>query len=553
MTVPLSPVEDEPSALERYYNEQMPLYKRLLARLGLQTKLTWAFIFLMAITLASFGYVSLEDTRHKLKDSLTLQAQQASTMLATLASEMPADLSTPALRRAVGPFVKSGRDVLYVSLLDASGQVILTESRDGVSQPKTAGGEITAGISEIQDTFGPTLVSTAAVTRPGTDGPSGFVRVGVSLSDYQAQFKQTAITAARVGLALVLIAIPTAWLIVRRMFKPIREVVKAAQRIAAGETETRVFMGRRDVIGDLARAFNHMVQRITQQQAALKTANQQLHEANRDLEGKIDQRTSQLETANKALSMEIAEKEDFLRAISHDLNAPLRNISGMVTMLQNKKKDQFDDDVKHRLERIKKNVEVETDLINELLELSRIKTRRGQMEQINLEEMIWDLRGVFDNDLRTKDITLVIDSVLPALYAERPRIRQIFQNLIDNAIKYMGEKFTREIHVGCKLNGSEAEFWVRDTGQGIDAEDIGKVFFVFRRGKNQAAQAVAGKGIGLASVKSIIETYAGKIWVESKLGEGTTFRFTINGQHVPAIGGMRIVKDEQEGIEPLAA
>ena len=97
------------------------------------------------------------------------------------------------------------------------------------------------------------------------------------------------------------------------------------------------------------------------------------------------------------------------------------------------------------------------------------------------------------------------------------------------------ERF-REIRVGCNVRHAETEFYVRDTGIGIEPEDIDKVFFVFRRGRSAAAQNVAGKGVGLASVKSIIETYEGTIWVESQLGKGTTFRFTINGKHVPDAG-----------------
>jgi signal transduction histidine kinase len=114
----------------------------------------------------------------------------------------------------------------------------------------------------------------------------------------------------------------------------------------------------------------------------------------------------------------------------------------------------------------------------------------------------------------------------------------VFQNLIDNAIKYMGDGSNggaRRISVGCELRDSEAEFYVQDTGIGIDPEDLDKVFFVFRRGKNPAVQNVAGKGVGLASVKSIIETYSGTIWVESEVGKGSTFRFTINGQHLAQV------------------
>src|SRR5581483_5941171 len=126
-----------------------------------------------------------------------------------------------------------------------------------------------------------------------------------------------------------------------------------------------------------------------------------------------------------------------------------------------------------------KNVEAETELIGELLELSRIKTRRQKMEPMDLENLVRELGGMFEEDLRSKQIQLVLDTPLPQLTAEKARIRQVFQNLIDNAIKYMGSGQVREIHVGCNLRPDEAQFYVRDTGAGIEPEDIDKVFNVF--------------------------------------------------------------------------
>jgi signal transduction histidine kinase len=156
-----------------------------------------------------------------------------------------------------------------------------------------------------------------------------------------------------------------------------------------------------------------------------------------------------------------------------------------------------------------------------------------------------DLEGVLEEDIRSKQISVIMDTPLPRLTAERARIRQVFQNLIDNAIKYMGDgsagtdgaEPVKEIHVGCVVRPDEAEFYVRDTGMGIDPEDVGKVFYVFRRGRNSFAHKVAGKGVGLASVKSIVETYSGTIWVDSRVGQGSTFRFTINGKFVARPGG----------------
>lgn len=291
----------------------------------------------------------------------------------------------------------------------------------------------------------------------------------------------------------------------------------------------------------------------------------------RDLERKVRQRTAELETANRRLSAEIAEREDLIRAVSHDLNAPLRNISGMASMLLMKYGDRFEQDVVHRLERIQKNVQAETDLISELLELSRIKTRRRRLEHVEIEALVCELTGVFDNDLKSREITLTIDTPLPVLHCERARIRQVFLNLIDNAVKYMGEGLQssdvksqisdsrsqisdpgpriKEIHVGCRLGAGEAEFYVRDTGVGIDPEDAEKIFYVFRRGKTAAGQGVLGKGVGLSSVKTIVETYGGRIWVRSAVGKGSTFHFTVGGAYVPALAGEQHVA-RHEGATP---
>ena len=548
---PVLPVAESQgvSALQSYYDRRPPLM-RFTQWLGLQAKLTFAFIALVAITLGSYGAINLREAKRSLFDHLSNEASQTAAMLAVSAQQSVETQDTADLSAVTKDLVQSNPDLLYVDFQRSDGHPFLTEARgvqfSAADFDTSRVVQLGTPLEATDPRWGKYLLCTHVVLSAEKQSIVGYVQVGVSLSQYREQLHAVTKAAASVGGAILLLSIPTAWMIVRRIFLPIRQLVIAAKRIAAGGLDTRVETLRSDIIGDLSRAFNDMVQTITAQQAALCNANQQLADANHDLEGKVDQRTLQLETANQRLSLEIAEKEDFLRAVSHDLNAPLRNINGMVTMLMLKKKDQFDEDVRHRLDRIKKNVEVETDLINELLELSRIKTRRQTMDHFGLEAMIWDFRGMFENDLKTKEIQLVVDTMLPQLFAEKSRIRQVFQNLIDNAIKYMGNGTRREIHVGCIVRASEAEFYVRDTGQGIDSDDLSKVFFVFRRGKNIGAQSVGGKGVGLACVKSIVETYSGKIWVESKLGEGTTFRFTLNGQYVPSIGGgSHAVKEPQ--------
>jgi signal transduction histidine kinase len=381
----------------------------------------------------------------------------------------------------------------------------------------------------------------------GDAKPIGFVVVGVSLDREQAQLYWVNWLVAGIGVVMVLISLPVAYLIVYGIFKPIRQLVEATRRVGAGRLDCELEVHRDDQIGELAEAFGDMVGKIRTQREALASANnkladaneqlaisnRKLSEANSALELKVRQRTIQLETANRRLTHEIDEKEDFIRAVSHDLNAPLRNIAGMAAMLLMKHREKFNEDVIHRLERIQKNVEVETDLISELLELSRIKTRRQTMEKVDVEALVKDLAGVLEGDLQSNRITLLLDSPLPLLTAEKARIRQVFLNLIDNAIKYMGEdRPAREIHIGAVTGQDEAKFYVRDTGIGIEPDDVDKVFHIFRRGKSSEVLKIPGKGVGLSSVKSIIETYSGSIWVESKFGEGSTFHFTINGKYV---------------------
>jgi signal transduction histidine kinase len=416
--------------------------------------------------------------------------------------------------------------------------------------PTTAAMEV----GRVVATAGGDGVSLLVAVTPGST-PVGYVSLSAGDEPAAGHVESAIRLVTGGGLAVLAVVLPVVFLLVHRAFAPIRRLAVAARNVAAGRFET-VDIVRGDALGVLSEVFNDMVVRLGEQKQRADEAHSRLLEANLHLENKIAERTSAIEAASRRLASEIAEKEDFLRAISHDLNAPLRNIDGMVTMVLRKHAADLPAEVVSRLERVKKNVEHETSLISELLELSRIKTRRDQPEPVNLEEMMWELRGIFENDLREHEIDLIIETRLPTLHAERARIRQVFQNLIDNAIKYMGDGPDRRISIGARQHMSETEFWVSDSGQGIAADDAEKIFYVFRRGRNQ--QSVAGKGVGLASVKSILENYNGRIWVESEPGRGSRFRFTVNGRFVAAeaaIGKAEAGKSERElggHLEPAA-
>ena len=511
----------------------------LATHIGLEGRILGALMLILTAALAASSWVWASQSTAGITDMMGEQARQIAYTLSLAAKPEISAANTQALQSMGADLLKT-RNILFVAFFNTDGKCIALSHRDPDQQRSLPSLKVAdvQSLTQVKRQNSPVfgnylevivpILEILPVSRESSAASRlvGYVSVGVSPAREEAQMRRIDVVSAGIGCALVLASMPMAYLLVRRIFRPIRQLVHASERIAAGELDTRVAIHRHDAIGDLARAFNEMVKTVKQQREALQLANVQLEE-------KVTQRTAQLETANKRLSNEIAEKEDFLRAVSHDLNAPLRNIAGMATTLLLKHREKLDEDAVHRLERIQRNVEAETDLIAELLELSRIKTRRQKMEMVEIAALVRELEGIFESDLKNRKIALVIDTDLPVLYGERARFRQVFQNLIDNAIKYMGEGPVRQIHVGCKMRKTEAEFYVRDTGLGIDEEDIGKVFFVFRRGKSSTN--IAGKGVGLASVKSIVETYSGTIWVQSRPGEGSTFRFTINGQHVPAL------------------
>ena len=517
------------SAAIQNWMARSPWHRRLTARLGLQGKLVICFMFLLLLTLTCSYWLFLLQSRETMWRATCERAVNLAQTLAMAARDPLVSTDAHELQRMSKDFVKND-DIAGVSFSSPNGKIIAY----GCQDPDAKAGDLGLNtLMEPQDLLQPRRLKNkvfgvvASVTAPvlryqvesiaGTTQPTrllGYVTISVSDRDGEQAMGRVYLIIVLVGCVVLLLTFPIVYLIVYRIFAPIRQLVQATQRIAQGDRDAAVAIDRPDLIGTLARSFNEMVQCVKMQQQALA-------DANRSLEDRIAQRTAQLETANKRLSNEIAEKEDFLRAVSHDLNAPLRNISGMATMLLMKSREKFDDEIIHRLERIQKNVEAETDLIAELLELSRIKTRRQKMEPVDVNALVIDIGAMLENDLKSHGVDLIIDNDLPTVNCEKARLRQVFQNLIDNAIKYMGDGATKEIHVGTARSETETEteFYVRDTGIGIDPEDIGKVFFVFRRGKNTAAANVPGKGVGLASVKSIIETYNGSIWVESEPGK----------------------------------
>ncbi len=318
----------------------------------------------------------------------------------------------------------------------------------------------------------------------------------------------------------------------KRVTDPLGKLTVMTERMAELDFSEPIPVQGNDEVSKLAAAFNDLSSRLKEAVAQKDHYVDELARLNQDLEHQVAKRTEDLEIANLRLKREISEKDDFLRAVSHDLGAPLRNIGGLVRTLERKYSDVLDDDARDKLKRIYTNVTHELRMIEQLLELSRLKNRPNRKQEIDLMELLGRIRTDFSCILEERDIRLNVTEILPAIRADRDRIRQLFLNLIDNAIKYMGEQQEPEIIIGWSEYPEDHLFYITDNGIGIPPEERSEIFSVFRRIKSREVSKVDGLGVGLATVKAVVEFYGGDVWVESEPGKGSTFYFTLKRSKV---------------------
>jgi len=446
------------------------------------------------------------------------------------------------LRQVVGDMVRF-QPVRYVAVLDSKGRVLASATRDPADR-RWQKQLSSIRIREYTCRFDGS--DTLVVTRPiiARDKVYWQERIGGAVRlvlDVRATNQTLAATRKQfvgIGVFIAALAAALGYLLVWRvMVRPIRRLAGVALQLAGGDFDARANLDRRDETGELGWAFDRMADQIAAMRADL--LDHQKH-----LEQTVAERTEELRLANDRLREEIRDKEAFLRAVSHDLNAPLRNIAGMATMIVLKHRDELSEDALARLQRIQGNVERQSALIDDLLELSRIATRDERPERIDMRELLEGLTDTFDYEIATRNITVSLRGEMPILHAEPNRIRQVFQNLIDNAIKYMHRSEDGAIDIAARTTPSEYVFHVTDNGPGIPADEQERIFTVFRRAS--AENAPAGKGVGLAVVRAVAAKYGGRVRVQSTAGQGTTFTVTFARKQCSAASVPRESKPKRE-------
>jgi signal transduction histidine kinase len=272
---------------------------------------------------------------------------------------------------------------------------------------------------------------------------------------------------------------------------------------------------------------------VLARQAALKT--EQLQEM-------VKERTDELTRANEQLTKEIAERreaqqkqteliekvdsinkelKDFASIVSHDLKAPLRGIKSLANWLLEDYSDRLDAQGKDQINLLLGRVERMYNLIDGVLQYSIVGRTGDQVTPVDLNKFIPE---IIDMLVPPENITVTIENEMPIVECEETQIMQLFQNLLNNAIKYM-DKPEGRIKVGCTEVNGDWQFSVSDNGPGIEEKYFQRIFTMFQA--VSVREELQGTGVGLTVAKKIVELHGGRIWVESKVGGGSTFFFTL--------------------------
>ena len=257
---------------------------------------------------------------------------------------------------------------------------------------------------------------------------------------------------------------------------------------------------------------------VNQDITELALANEKIQKLNEELEDRVNQRTAELLQINQEL-------ESFTYSVSHDLRAPLRAIDGFSGLLMERLQPKLDDESKKYFKTVRDNVKQMSQLISDLLFYAKASRTELRMEEIDMIEMVQEIcQHIISPEDKAK-VELVINT-LPTIQGDATLLKQVWMNLIDNAVKYSRPTSHPRIEIGSYPENDRQIFYVRDNGVGFNPKFQDKLFKVFHR--LHSPNQFEGTGVGLAIVHRIIQKHHGTIWAESNENEGAKFYFYIH-------------------------
>jgi signal transduction histidine kinase len=513
-------------------------------RISLKVKIFACSLVLVIASLSFFGVAGYTRAEQVVEGEIGLRVLGRMRELANLMGALPRTDDggiSDAWRWLAAEFPVSPRG--YFHLVDKAGHIVATHpanTETGLQSlaqedvlPEVRTKILTESEGSVTDRVDHSKII-SFVSVPGT--PLKIVAIA-PMRDFSPQLDQL-LYSGLAGMAFaLLLSLGIGFLCARSITTSLAAVTRTARLVAEKrDLAQRVNFLTNDEVGVLAHAFNQMAE-------GLQTYSEGLEELVGERTQQLEQRSEQLEATNRELS-------DFLYVASHDLRSPLINLAGFSRSLQESigtldavlsegaeghngapagnghvalQWPALKEEISESLDFILRSVSKMDVLVNALLDLSRIETRPRVQQPVNTAKLVEEILSTFHYQIAAKKISAVAGN-LPLVAGDPVRINQVFSNLIDNAIKYMELHSGGRIDIGCEESDDEYQFFVRDTGPGIRPEDRDKVFRLFMR---LGGNSVAGDGVGLAAVRKIVEKHGGKVWVDSELGRGSTFWFSL--------------------------
>lgn len=346
--------------------------------------------------------------------------------------------------------------------------------------------------------------------------PDWAVVVEMPVTEAYASVASERIPRVAIIILCLILAIVLGILLSKRITKPIVKLRDATVEISKGNLDTKIEVKSKNEIKDLALNFNHMVDKLKNTTVSRDYLRIEVAERKK-LEVELQKTMKKLESKNKEL-------EDYTYTVSHDLKTPLVTIQGFAELLHKKYDNKLDDKGRHYINRITQGTDSLGKLVTDLLELSRAGRKMKKFELHDFNDILRMSLSELEGKLNIKEVEVKHPNDFSKVYCDDMRIEQVLNNLIGNAVNYMGDQKKPTIEIGWENNGSDHhKYWVRDNGVGIKEEDQERIFRIFERNNSD----VEGSGIGLSIVKKIIQAHGGDVWVESEYGKGSTFFFTL--------------------------
>ncbi len=256
----------------------------------------------------------------------------------------------------------------------------------------------------------------------------------------------------------------------------------------------------------------------------LNRANQELQRARNDLEIRVQERTGELQRRSQELEVSNKELESFSYSVSHDLRAPLRSMDGFSLALLEDYGDKLDSQAREYLQYIRSSSELMAQLIDDILNLSRITRAEIHLEKVDLSSLAREVAEELKRDQPKRTVDFIIVPRIEA-FGDRNLLKLVFQNLLGNAFKFTGKQAEARIEFGASLLDGHCVYFIRDDGVGFDMRHAQKLFQPFQRMHRN--EEFSGTGVGLASVQRIINRHGGRVWAQSEPGKGAVFYFTL--------------------------